>query len=342
MQTLYYPEFERLEIREHPVPEPGPGEVLLEVAACGLCGSELETFKARSVRRLPPLILGHEFCGTVRAVGDGANAELIGERFISNAVVHCGDCPCCRRGDTHLCGRREVFGMHRPGAFAEFVVVPEAVLIPWPEALPARAACLAEPLANGVHMVHLTRHLAAEKIVVIGAGPIGVMALQAFRAMRHSEALLVDLAPERLEVGRRLGAARVANPKEDDVPEQVADWTAGDGVDLVVDAAGSQLTKRLSIDLLRPGGAAIWIGLHADSVQIDSYGITLPEKQIFGTYSARQSELAEAATLMAEGKVDAESWTTVEPLDRGVDVFHRMLHPGPNDLKGVLLPKGDA
>lgn len=321
-----------------PVPQPGPGEVLLRVAACGLCGSELETFKTHSPRRSPPLVMGHEFCGVVEATGADVDRTLVGRRFVSNSVISCGHCVRCRRGDTHLCKARQVFGMHRPGAFAEFVSVPETVLIPWPDVLPARAACLAEPLANGVHVVNLTRHLPVQTALVIGAGPIGLMCQQALQAMRGARTVVADVSDGRLEVAQRLGAARILNAKSSDVAAECLAWIEGEGVDLVVDAAGSAATKRVSLAALRPGGAAVWIGLHENRIELDSYDVTLPEKQVFGTYAAKKEELAEALELMRTGQVDVTSWTESIPLDDSVEAFHRMLRPGPTDLKAVFVP----
>jgi len=338
MKVLYYPAFDQLEIRDEPRPEPAVGEVLLRVAACGLCGSELETFKTRNPRRQPPLVMGHEFCGVVESTGPDADESLVGRRFVSNSVISCGRCVRCVRGDTHLCRHRRIFGMHRPGAFAEYVNVPAGILIPWPDELPARAASLAEPLANGVHVANLTRHLPVRSALVIGAGPIGLMCQQALQAMRGASVMVCDLSAGRLEIARRLGASRVVCPRDGDVAAAALAWTEDEGVDLVVDAAGSAATKRLSLAALRPGGAAVWIGLHGNAVELDSYGVTLPEKQILGTYAARIGELAEALELMKSGGADVTSWTETVPLSDSVPAFHRMLNPGDRDIKAVFVP----
>src|ERR1700744_5348159 len=150
MKALHYPAWGKLELKEVPMPSPAQGEVLVRVASCGVCGSELETFREASQRRMPPLVMGHEFCGHVAEVGGAGSNGFRGQRVIAHALVHCGECSACLRKDTNLCVRRQVFGMHRPGAFAEFVAVPERVLIPWPGDLPAVAAVFAEALANGI------------------------------------------------------------------------------------------------------------------------------------------------------------------------------------------------
>jgi L-iditol 2-dehydrogenase len=336
MRSLFYPAFDQLELRDVPPPQPAPGEVLLKVAAAGICGSELESFKGHSPRRPPPLIMGHEFCGTVVAVTDGGDEKLIGRKFVSNSLVSCGTCAACERGDTHLCARRQIFGMHRPGAFAEYAAVPTRVLLPWPDTIPAAAACLAEPLANGVHIVNLTRHLAVERALIIGAGPIGLMCQQALQAMRGVKTMVCELSGGRLAVAQRLGATHTVRSHENDVAKEVARWTDDLGVDLVIDAVGAAETKRLSLAALRPGGAAVWIGLHGDRMEINSYEVTLPERQILGTYSARMDELATALDLMTQKKIDATSWTNPDSIEHGVEAFHRVLNPGEADIKAIL------
>jgi threonine dehydrogenase-like Zn-dependent dehydrogenase len=338
MRVLCYPAFGRLELGEVTPGELRPDEVRLRVAACGICGSELESFKNGSPRRPPPLVMGHEFCGTVAETGSAVRDWSPGARVVSNSLVPCGRCGRCARGDTHLCAGRQIFGMHRPGAFAEYVHVPARCLLPWPDQLPAAAAALAEPLANGLHVVNLTRHLPAATVLVIGAGPIGLFCLQALRVERDARVLVADLSPARLAVAKRLGAARVINPREEDIARVVAGETGGEGADLTVDAVGSAVTKRTSLEALRPGGASVWIGLHEDTVTLDTYGITLPEKQVLGTYAARLEELSVALGLMASGKVDALTWVQSFPLAEGVAAFHRMLAAQGADIKGVLCP----
>lgn len=338
MQALLYPAFDHLEIRDVEDVATKPDEVKIKVAACGICGSELESFKNHSPRRPPPLVMGHEFCGEITALGSTVTGWTKGARVVSNSLVPCGHCVRCDRGDTHLCAHRQIFGMHRPGAFAEYVNVPARCLIPWPSNLPAEAAALAEPLANGIHVVHVSRHLPAATALVIGAGPIGLFCQQALQVLRGAKVYVADLSPERLAVAKKLGAARVINPREEDVAKIVLAETGGEGADLSVDAVGSGLTKRTSLDAIRPGGATVWIGLHENGMTFDSYGVTLPEKQVLGTYAATIDELKHALNLMAAGQVDALSWVQRFSLQDGVTAFRRMLAAKGHDIKAVVCP----
>ena len=334
MKSLFYPEFNKIEIAEQPMPELGSKEVLIKVAACGICGSELESFKNQSPRRTPPLIMGHEFCGTIEQLGADVSDFEAGQKVVSNSIVSCNICIRCRRGDTHLCAKRQIFGMHRNGAFAEYINVPENCLIPWPENLPAEAACLAEPLANGLHIVHLTEHLDPKNILVIGAGPIGLMVIQAFRTIKDPEIYVAEIREERLKVAMQLGAKKAMNPQQSNLTEEIHKLTEGEGADLVIDAVGSSRTNQQAVEAVRPGGTVVLIGLHENSSSIESYEIILSEKHVLGTYAAKMEELEQALELMSNGSVDVASWVAIATLNNGVGLFHQMLDG--NNIKGVI------
>lgn len=338
MKTLLYPAYDRLEIAEVPEPQPGEGELLVRVSACGICGSELEAFRRRSPRRVPPLILGHEFCGEVVDTGRGVSNFKTGQRVVSHSLIYCGACARCKRGDVNLCVKRQIFGMQRPGAFAEYVAVPESSAVGWPDHLPAEAASLSEVLANGVHVVGLSHHLTPRKVVVIGAGPIGLMAQQAFQVLTGAEVTVSDLIPERLEAATKLGARHVINSRQDDFQKAVFDWTEGEGADVIVDAVGSPTTKQQSLPATRPGGMTVWIGSHENTVLLDTYEITLAERAVLGSYAATMPELQQSVDLLANGKIDGSSWIKAFPLSEGVTAFHQMLAAQGDDIKGVLCP----
>jgi L-iditol 2-dehydrogenase len=338
MKVLLYPEYEQLEIAEKAKPEPGVGEVLLRVEACGICGSELEAFKKRSPRRVPPLVMGHEFCGVIEEVGDNVATLTVGERVVSHSLYGCGHCVRCLRGDFHLCAERQLFGMHRPGAFAEYVVAPEKCLVAWPEALPAAAASLAEPLANGVHVVGLARQFNPSLVVIVGAGPIGLLCQQAFQSLTSADVVVADLIQERLGAASSLGAKQVINSRQTDFVTTVLGLTGGEGADVVVDAVGHGLSKQQSLAVTRPGGISVWIGTHENTITIDSYEITLTERRVQGSYAASMEELKVAVDLLARGQVDGKGWIKTFPLSEGVAAFRRMLVAQGDDIKAVLMP----
>lgn len=336
MKSLFYPEFDTLEMRDIPIPGPGDSEVLVRIAACGICGSELETFKHRSDRRKPPLVMGHEFCGTIESEPTSDRWKN-GDRVVSHAMTTCDTCFACRRGEDHLCQHRKIFGMHRQGAFAEYVVVPESALFSWPDGVSASSACLAEPLANGVHVINrVSRLLNPEKVVIIGAGPIGLMCLLAFRKMTDAPVWVIEPRQGRRTTAEYLGAVKAIGTDDSSVAAMLREASDGEGMDVVVDAAGFENTKLLSMELVRPGGVTVWLGLGSDSMQLSSYRVTLPEITVMGTYSASRRDVQMALDIMSSRTIDLESWTTAFPLEDGVTAFNRMLRAGNEDIKGIL------
>lgn len=333
MRALVYEAWETLRMHDVPEPTPGPGEVRLRVEAAGICGSELEAVRKHSPRRTPPLILGHEFTGTIDQVGQGVDGWHEGDPVVANAVIADGTCAPCRRGLTNVCVNRRLFGMNLPGAFAQYVNVPSQALIPRPNHVPPDHAALSEPLANGVHVAGLLKPYAPETVVVFGAGPIGLMALQAIRIVFGARVAAVDRIPSRLEIAKRLGAEIVAQP--DDM-KSIKEWAGEQGIDASVDAVGAGATKAASIAVVRPGGTAVWIGLHEDESPVSAYGLILPEKRVLGSYACTQAELAEALDWIASGRVDVDSWISRFPLEDSENAFQRMLDPGPDDVKAVL------
>lgn len=335
MKALFYPAWGQLEIKDVPMPVPGDGEVLLRVASSGICGSELETFKTASARRTPPLIMGHEFCGRVAVVHGKDAGRLEGQRVISHAVVHCGACAPCLRGDTNLCVGRQVFGMHRHGSFAEYVVVPERVLIPWPEGLPAEAAVLTEPLANGINAMRQGTKARKSRVIVIGAGPIGLMCLLAAKRLHQSSVVISDRLPERLEAARLLGAdVAVSSPQQSLQTESGSYW-GGESAEYVIDAVGSAETKALSLDLVEPGGMVVWVGLHEDLIDLKSYAVTLGQRAISGSYSGSIDDLRLAARILEGENLDTR-WISHYSLDEGERAFRDLLRPDGKKIKAIL------
>jgi L-iditol 2-dehydrogenase len=335
MKALYYPDWGKLEVRELPRPSLAEGEVLVRVSNCGICGSELETFKARNQRRTPPLIMGHEFCGFIEEVRGIRSGWSKGSKVIVHALIHCGECAPCRRGDTNLCITRQVFGMHRPGAFAEYVAVPERVLIACPEDLPTATAVFAEPLANGLNAMRQGPTARKSRVVVIGAGPIGLMCALAAKHVYRSNVVVADLVSERLDAARLVGADWTVHVPQQDLAREVRSYWDGDKAEFVIDAVGSAETKSLSLELIEPGGMAVWVGLHQDRINLDSYALTLGQKSVGGSYSGSMNDLRAAVQLLASGVLDI-GWAKTYRLQDGEMGFREMLGGKGDNIKAIL------
>ncbi|NQU76145.1 MAG: alcohol dehydrogenase catalytic domain-containing protein [Planctomycetes bacterium] len=341
MKAFVYSDWSTVEVKNVDVPAGRENEAIIRVEACGICGSELEAFRTRSPRRTPPLILGHEFCGVIHSINGSNTALQVGQKVAVNSVISCGKCLPCSRGDKHLCTSRQVFGMNRPGAMAEFVAAPTDHIYPIPESLDPVLAALAEPLANGVHVVNLMPQGEKKPVAaIIGAGTIGLMSLQAAVALRNARVLVADLNESRLEEARKLGAEATVNPMTTDLVNACREFSGADGVDMAIDAVGAAQSRCQSLSVLRPGGCCVWIGLHDNQVNLSSYDVVLPEKKVFGSYAFRGHEFESAIGLLADGRAVGGDWVKVFGLDDAVEAFQRVLKAEGNDIKAVIMPRG--
>lgn len=335
MKALFYPEWGKLDIEEIARPVLDDGEVLIRVARCGICGSELDTFRTRSPRRQPPIVMGHEFCGWVEGTKSTRRQWAEGQAVIAHALVHCGRCSPCQRGDTNLCVHRQVFGMQRPGAFAEYVAVPERVLIPWRNGLPADAAVFAEPLANGINAMRQGNSGRRSRVVVIGAGPIGLMCLFAAKKIYGSEVIVADRIIERVNAARLLGSNMAVHVPGHSLADAIHQYWGGAAAEYVIDAVGSSETKRISLELAEPGGTIVWVGMHDDLIDCNSYGLTLHQKTLAGTYSGSMGDLNQAVQLLTTEHLDT-TWVSRYPLEEGLAAFQAMLQPKQGSIKAIL------
>jgi threonine dehydrogenase-like Zn-dependent dehydrogenase len=229
--------------------------------------------------------------------------------------------------------------MKRPGGFAEYCAVPAATLLPLPEKVSPVEGALVEPLANGVHALSLVSQRFPETVLVIGAGTIGLMALQVAKALGGFRLLCADTNERRLEVAHRLGAEPVFNPARTDVVAAVRDFTRGRGADVVVDAVGTSGTRRAAVAASRAGGEVVWIGLHEDSTQLSGFDLVLGERRVSGSYAVTPRDLRTAIGLFAHGKIEVAPWVRPFPLGEGARVFRELLTAPPADyIKALLLP----
>src|ERR671932_999965 len=234
---------EQMSVDEVPEPSVEPGTVVVRPTAAGICGSEIEGYLGKMGNRTPPLVMGHEFAGTVTEVGEGVDESLIGRLVAVNPLSSDGTCPLCRAGLTSLCPNRKLVGIHSPGGFAEYTLAPAANVYPIPDGVEARTGALAEPLANGVHAARLGLvDGSVEHAVVIGAGTIGLMCLQAAVLDGVPEVHAVEPVEGRREQALVLGAD-AAHVSGEEAREALKGPTEGLGADLIIDAVGAEATR---------------------------------------------------------------------------------------------------
>jgi L-iditol 2-dehydrogenase len=337
--------YNQLEMADVPAPTPGLGEVLVRVAACGICGSDVHGYDGSSGRRIPPIVMGHEAAGTIAALGGDVTNLAKNERVTFDSTISCGACEFCKRGELNLCNHREVIGVscgdyRRAGAFAEYIVVPSRIVYRLPPNISFPEAALLEAVAVAVHAVSLAESVPKRTALVIGAGTIGLLCLQALRVAGCSRIFVADIDPSRLGLAKELGATTVLSP-ELEFAKQVGHLTGGEGVDLVVEAVGRNETVGTAIDAVRKGGTVILVGNIAPEVTLPLQKVVTRQIRLQGS-CASAGEYPRAIELMASGAINVKPLiTAIAALEEGPEWFKR-LHAREPGLTKVVLTPGEA
>lgn len=326
MKALVWHGPNAMSVDDVPEPAPGPGEVVVRSEAAGICGSEVEGYLGLMPNRVPPLVMGHEFAGTVTAMGDEVDRRWAGKRVAVNPIVGCGSCEYCVKGRRNLCVDRHLMGVATPGGFAGSVVVPERCLFEMPAGMDVRLGALVEPLANGVHAIRKAAPGGAARAVVIGAGTIGLACMQAARLHGMAAVTVVERHPARREHALRLGA-HAAVESADGMPP---------GADLVVDAAGTDATRRLALDLLGPAGTAVFIGMHSDETPLPWRRVIRGNHTVRGVFAYEDSDFQRALDLLAGGRAGIGELKAVLPLEEGPAAFAELAKGPTADIKVFL------
>jgi (R,R)-butanediol dehydrogenase / meso-butanediol dehydrogenase / diacetyl reductase len=335
MKAIVWNGPEEMAIEEVPEPIVEPGTVIVRPEAVGICGSEIEGYLGRMGNRTPPLVMGHEFAGTVIEVGEGVDSDLVGREVAVNPLSSDGTCRLCRAGYTNLCPNRKLIGIHSPGGFAEYVLAPVRNVYPLPEGVGTRTGALAEPLANGVHAVRLADE-PVEHAVVIGAGTIGLMCLQAAVLDGIPEVSVVEPHEARRGQALELGA-HAAYASGAEAREALEEPTEGLGADLVLDAVGAEVTRRMAVDdLLRPGGCVVFVGLHDDDTTLGFHGIVRGQLDLRGSYAFTAEDYEQALEWLVAGRAGIGELPPVLPLEEGPDAFAELVR-GPSEQIKVFL-----
>ena len=340
MQALVWLGPRNMVQRAEPMPQLAAGEVLISVGAVGICGSELSGFLGHNSLRVPPLIMGHECAGQVVQVTEGTfatgEAATVGVRVTFNPLVVCGTCDRCLAGQSNLCRRRQLVGAHRPGGFAQYVAVPAGQCYPLPEQLSLVAGTLAEPLACSIRAVTHSKIKPQERLLILGAGPIGLCALAAAHAQGVEHIIVSDVASHRLEMAQRWGAHHVINAREQDVVAFVQERYPG-GVDSVIDAVGATSVRTQAIRSVVPGGRVVLIGLHEEDSVLPANYLIRQEIAVTGSFAYTDADFAKAVDFLARGVVKPSSdWLEERPLSDGPLAFAELVDGKAEAAKIVL------
>ncbi len=292
-----------LEVGERPIPRPAPGEVLIRVQASGLCSTDLHLLSGRQPLGKLPRVLGHELAGEVAELGDGVEGWLAGDRVTAAIDVTCGHCRHCRTGQTQRCQAMERIGFERDGGHAEYVAVPAANLVRLPPDLAdEEAAILPDAVACMYHsLIQQGQVGVGQRVLILGVGGLGIHGVQIAR-LAGAEVLATSRRPERLRLAERHGAIPV---KTGDVSLEnaVAQFTDGEGVDLVVDNIGNRSSLRQGMAALRPGGKLLVVGYLDDTFEVPSLPLFKTELQIIGCRGSTRQDLVDVVRLVQEGKI---------------------------------------
>jgi threonine 3-dehydrogenase len=290
-----------IEIREVPVPSYGPSDVLVKVDAASVCGTDLHIYNWdpwAQGRVHPPLIPGHEFCGTVAQVGDQVSAVRPGDFVSAEMHVACGKCLQCRIGQAHVCQSVKIIGVDANGAFADYVVIPESNIWKLDPSLPREYGSILDPLGNAVHTV-LAAEIAARSVAIVGCGPIGLFAIAVARACGASTVFALEVSEHRRKLARAMHADHVLDSAKEDVAAIVAEQTGGVGVDVVLEMSGHADAMRLGFQILRTGGRVSLLGIPSRPVELDF---------------ARDIIFKGATVLGINGRKMYETWVQMEAL----------------------------
>ncbi len=351
MLALLLTEYLKLQLVNLPVPSPAPDEVLIQVAACGICGSDVHGFDGSTGRRIPPLVMGHEASGVIAALGSAAQGFAIGERVTFDSTLSCGSCRFCKEGAVNLCERREVLGVscgdyRRNGAFAEYVAVPARIVYRLPDSLSFDHAAMIEAVSVALHAVGLAAPQKDSTALVVGAGMIGLLILQSLRLAGCRDILITDIDAGRVQLAKKLGATKAieasAAMSSDEIAEQVRESTRSEGVDIVLEAVGTAATVRTAIASARKNGTVTLVGNLAPEVPLPLQMVVTRQLRLQGS-CASAGEYPQAIELMANKKIDvAPMLSASAPLAEGARWFERLYAREANLMKVVLTPGSTA
>ncbi|MBB2204066.1 zinc-dependent alcohol dehydrogenase [Gluconacetobacter takamatsuzukensis] len=331
----------RFEVTRVPIPAVGPDDVLVRVDRCGICGTDVHIFHGHYAADRLPFIPGHEFTGTLARLGERVSGLAVGQRVVADINIGCGHCYFCRRNEILNCAEMRQVGIHRDGAFAEYVAVPARQIIPAPEDVAPEVLALTEPVACVVRAARKAGAGFAQSVVVLGAGPIGNLHIQMMRLVGAAPIIAVELSPERAELAAQAGADAVITRPEQ-VLETVRRMTGRRGADIVIESIGSPALYAQAFELIRPGGHVAAFGITGpdDTIPLRLLDMVLKENSIKGSVAGMGEDMHDALTLLTHGRFRVEPFTgSVVPLHAIQSAFDT-LRDRPGVLKVQISPVG--
>jgi len=343
MKALVLEAYNQLEYKDVTEPTVSEHEVLIQVKACGICGSDIHGMDGSTGRRVPPLIMGHEASGVIAELGSQVRDYKVGDRVTFDSTVYCGECGFCRSGQINLCDERRVLGVsceeyRQHGAFAEYVAVPQIILYRLPEAVSYEQAAMVEACSIAFHAVRRARVELGNTAVVVGVGMIGLLVVQALRTAGCGQIIAVDLDDQKLEMALQLGADAGFNSSQSDIANLIRDRTDGQGADLTYEVVGVTSAFRLALNSLRKGGSLILVGNISPEVTLPLQSAVTREITLYGSCASR-GEYPACLQMIQLGAINVDALiSNVAPLAEGASWFKRLYEKEAGLMKVILQP----
>lgn len=321
------------------VPEPQlkPGHVILNVAGCGICGSDMHVVRgAQSTWRFP-ILFGHEFAGTIAAMADDVTGFQVGDTVTVETMTYCGKCEMCKQGRYNLCPNAELYGAELPGGFAARVSVDARYLIRVPKGVSALEAAISEPLATVIHGFNRLRQKTFQNVVIFGAGAIGLLAAS-IAISRAENVAVVDVVPGRLQTAKEIGATLTVDSRSADVEAAVMEMTGGKKVDLCVDCAGISAVREQAFCVISPGAELLFIAMGHDVTEVNFRQLVSRELTAYGCQCHYMSDFEQALEALRDGVVKFDKLVTTYPLSEGREIFGAIRGGEDKGIKVVLVP----
>jgi threonine dehydrogenase-like Zn-dependent dehydrogenase len=336
MKALYYVGEKEMELREIPIPVPNENEYLIQVKSNGICGSDFEGYMGKTGRRTPPMIMGHEFSGVVAQAPKGGKFQE-GQKVVVFPKPYCGVCEFCKKGMVNVCPEGICMGvLDVNGSMCEYVTIEEKYLLPF-DGISFNEAAFTEPLAvayRSVYKISEAELAEADYTLIIGAGTIGLMALALLKYRGAKNVIVSDATDFRLGIAKKLGADYLVNPRTQDFLAEITAITSGKMIDFSIEAVGIAPTAKNSLECLKIGGTAIWIGNAQKIIEVNMQDIVTKELKIKGNYVYDLDGFADSLRLLSERKINIKPlMTNVYPLEEGVKAFKDL----ENNREGKML-----
>lgn len=325
MKAIQYISPNSIRVNEVEEPVAATGEIVIDVAFSGICGTDMTIRAGQHPRARGPLTLGHEISGRIAEIGSNVSSPLaVGDLVTFNPLISCGCCRACREGNRHVCSNLKLYGIDSPGGMARYVAVSASSVLALPKGVAPEKGALAEPLAVGFHAVSEGRPKPSDRVLVVGAGPIGLVTALALRHSGVPDVLISDVSEFRLQLAAKLGLRTIIAEK-DAINEHVQSWTDGEGVDQIYEASGHESAIPGLLELARPRGLVMFVSVHKAARPMDLRLINFKELVITGCRCYRDSDFANAVAALPD--IAVESLVTHRlPLEEGPTGFSEMSH----------------